>query len=73
LPGRVTGSGAAIGGAARRRTAAVSLTGNVTPARAVWGLLATRAGRAALRARDARRLHLTISFGPRSRARLQVR
>jgi acetyl esterase/lipase len=72
LPGRIRGAGAAIAGP-HRLTASVSLTGNVTPARAVWGLLGTRAGASALRKRTARTLHLSIRLGTRSRAQLQVR
>jgi hypothetical protein len=72
LPGRLAGRGSAITGP-HRSTATVTLTGNVTPARAMWGLLRTRAGGKALRQRAARALHLAIRYGQRSRARLQVR
>jgi len=72
LPGRVTGAGATLA-ATRRLTASVTLTGNVTPARAVWGLLASRAGRKALRTPTARALHLAVRYGERSRVRVQVR
>jgi acetyl esterase/lipase len=73
LPGRLTGAGTALAATSGRLSASISLTGNVTPARAVWGLLRTRPGAKALRDRRARRLHLSIVLGTRSRARVQVR